>query len=192
MNAPAPALGKSALLPVIFTILYVLSILAANLTLNFFIPLPVFGLLSVGTLFFGAVFTLRDRIHQTGGLSYVYVAIASALIVNAAAAFYLETPVRFIAASFISILVAELTDTAIYQKLLHRGWWHRVLSSNAVSVPIDSILFALLAFYGEMSARDVLQIIFADIIVKYLIALLIAFRIKTITEKLNEKRGING
>ena len=155
--------------------LYVLSILLANLTLNRFIALPIYGQLSVGTIFFAAVFTLRDRIHRHG-LKAVYVAIGLALIVNALAAFYTGTPWRFIGASFLAILVGELADTGVYQSLLHRSWWVRVLSSNAVSVPIDSVLFTLLAFYGDMTWNMIFQIIFADIVVKYLIAALLAVR----------------
>lgn len=177
MNAPAPtALGKPALLPTVLIILYALSILLANLTLNQFIPLPLFGLLSVGTIFFAAVFTLRDRIHQAGGIRAVYIAIALALLVNTVAAALLGTPLRLIGASFLAILAGELADTAVYQRLIHRSWWSRVLTSNAVSVPLDSVLFTLLAFYGDMSNRDILQIIFADIIAKYVIAALFAFR----------------
>lgn len=177
MTVPAPtALGKPALLPTVLIVLYALSILLANVTLNKFIPLPIFGLLSVGTIFFAAVFTLRDRIHQAGGIRAVYLAIALALLVNTVAAALLGTPLRFIGASFLAILVGELADTAVYQRLIHKSWWTRVLTSNAVSVPLDSILFALLAFYGDMSTRDILQIIFADIIAKYTIAALFAFR----------------
>ena len=155
--------------------LYVLSILLANLTLNRFIPLPLYGQLSVGTIFFAAVFTLRDRIHRHG-LPAVYLAIGLALIVNALAALYTGTPWRFIGASFLAILVGELADTGVYQRLLHRSWWVRVLSSNAVSVPLDSVLFTLLAFFGAMTWNMIFQIIFADIVVKYLIAALLAVR----------------
>ncbi|MVN85771.1 VUT family protein [Deinococcus sp. HMF7620] len=157
--------------------LYALSILLANLTLNKFIPLPVYGLLSVGTIFFAAVFTLRDRIHRAGGLKAVYIAIAAALVVNTAAALVTDTPWRFIGASFLAILVGELADTAVYQRLIQRSWWTRVLASNAVSVPLDSILFTLLAFWGDMSGGEMTQIIFADILAKYLIAALLAFRV---------------
>ena len=153
--------------------LYVLSILLANLTLNRFIALPLYGQLSVGTVFFAAVFTLRDRIHRHG-LKAVYLAVGLALVVNALAAYFTGTPWRFIGASFLAILVGELADTGVYQRLLHRSWWVRVLSSNAVSVPLDSVLFTLLAFYGDMSWNMILQIIFADIVVKYLIAALLA------------------
>ena len=68
--------APKAALPLLLIALYALSILLANLTLNTFIPLPVYGLLSVGTIFFAAVFTLRDRIHRAGGLNAVYIAIA--------------------------------------------------------------------------------------------------------------------
>ncbi|MFC4638048.1 VUT family protein [Deinococcus hohokamensis] len=157
--------------------LYALSILLANLTLNRFLPLPVFGLLSVGTIFFAAVFTLRDRIHRAGGLRAVYVAIAAALLVNTLAALLTGTPWRFVGASFLAILIGELADTAVYQRLIKRSWWTRVLASNAVSVPLDSVIFTLLAFWGDMSTRDLLQIIFADILAKYIIAALVALRV---------------
>ncbi|MFB9991848.1 VUT family protein [Deinococcus oregonensis] len=165
-------------LPVLLIALYALSILLANVTLNTFIPLPLFGLLSVGTIFFAAVFTLRDRIHRAGGLRAVYIAIALALLVNTVFALFVGTPWRFIGASFLALLVGELADTGVYQQLIHRNWWTRVLASNAVSVPLDSILFTLLAFYGDMTTRDIAQIIFADILAKYLIAALFAFRVR--------------
>ncbi|ABF44675.1 MULTISPECIES: VUT family protein [Deinococcus] len=165
-------------LPLGLIALYAASILLANLTLNQFIPLPVFGLLSVGTIFFAAVFTLRDRIHRAGGLRAVYVAIGTALLVNTVAALLVGTPWRFIGASFLAILLGELADTAVYQSLIRKSWWTRVLTSNAVSVPLDSITFTLLAFWGTMSARDIAQIIFADILAKYTIAALFAFRVR--------------
>ena len=172
-SVPKPALSATVLV-----VLYALSILLANLFLNQFIKLPGFGLLSVGTIFFAAVFTLRDRIHREGGLNTVYLAITLALLVNTVAALLLDTPLRFVGASFVAILMGELADTGVYQRLLHKSWWTRVLASNAVSVPLDSVIFAVLAFWGDMPPRDVLQIIFADILAKYLIAALFAFRIR--------------
>ncbi|MDB5045071.1 MAG: hypothetical protein JWQ08_1121 [Deinococcus sp.] len=165
-------------LPLLLIALYALSILLANLTLNTFIPLPFFGLLSVGTIFFAAVFTLRDRIHRAGGLKAVYVAIALALLVNTLFALFTGTPWRFIGASFLALLVGELADTGVYQRLIHRNWWTRVLASNAVSVPLDSVIFNLLAFWGDMPARQITEIIYADILAKFLIAAVFAFRVR--------------
>jgi len=149
--------------------LYVASILAANLTLDNFIDLGVFGMLSVGTLFFAAVFTLRDRLHSYG-LPTVFFAIAAALVVNLVAAMALGTPIRFLVASFIAILLSELADTAAYQRLLDRSWLKRALTSNAISIPLDSLLFTLIAFYGIMSGPEIAQIIWADILFKTLVA----------------------
>jgi uncharacterized PurR-regulated membrane protein YhhQ (DUF165 family) len=180
MHKPNPAVGYRSLWPtglIVAIGLYVLAILLANLTLDRFIQLPAFGLLSVGTLFFAAVFTLRDRIHRAGGLHAVYVAIALALMVNVAAAVWLDTPMRFIGASFLAILVSELADTVVYQRLIRRSWWTRVLASNAVSVPLDSVIFTLLAFYGDMSTREMTEIVFADVIAKFVIAALFAIRV---------------
>ena len=197
----------------IWTALYVLAVLFANLTLNHFITLPGgFGLLSVGTLFFGAVFTLRDRLHVFG-LKAVYVAIALALLVNAYVGWLMmdmqpnwltqliahlglsdilpaqasDLRVRFIVASFISILISELTDTLIYHNLMQKTWLRRALSSNAVSIPVDTILFSFLAFYGVMSLNEIAQIVYADLIFKALIATLIAFAVHFGLKKREQK-----
>lgn len=155
---------------------YAGSTLLANLTLNTFIPLPFYGMLSVGTIFFAFIFTLRDRIHMHGNVKFVLWAIALALLVNTLAAWLLDTPLRFIMASFIAILCGELSDTAIFHRLRRRAWGWRVLSSNAVSVPVDSMLFTLLAFHGVLSYAEMAQIIYADIVVKYVVSALLIVR----------------
>lgn len=152
-----------------WTLLYVASVLFANLTLNKFIDLGAFGLLSVGTIFFAAVFTLRDKLHQFG-LRVVFLAIGLAVAVNVAVTAALDTPVRFVVASLIAILVGELADTALYQRFIQRSWLTRALSSNAISIPLDTLLFTLLAFYGELSSADMAKIIWADLLFKTLIA----------------------
>jgi uncharacterized PurR-regulated membrane protein YhhQ (DUF165 family) len=73
-------------------------------------------------------------------------------------------------ASFVAILVGELADTALYQRLIQRSWLTRALSSNAISIPLDSLLFTVLAFYGELSSADMAKIIWADLLFKTLIA----------------------
>lgn len=153
---------------------YVGAVLLANIFLDHFIPLPLFGLLSIGTLFFAAVFTLRDHLHRYG-LGTVATGIGLALLVNIGYGLYFGIEPRFLMASFLSILVSELADTAAFQRLMHWRWRHRVLASNAISVPLDSVLFTVLAFWGSMSLFDMGQIIYADIISKFLIAALLAW-----------------
>ena len=47
-------------------IIYIVAVLVANYTATWFIPLPIFGMVSVGTLVFGITFTQRDRVHRYG------------------------------------------------------------------------------------------------------------------------------
>ncbi|KAA0890316.1 VUT family protein [Pusillimonas sp. ANT_WB101] len=153
---------------------YVGSVLLANIFLDHFLPLPGFGLLSLGSVFFAAVFTLRDRLHGYG-LSTVLLGIGLAVAVNTASGIVLGLNPRLLMASFASIMLSELADTAIFQRLRTHGWHTRVLASNAVSVPLDSLAFTLLAFAGAMTTFAMAQIVFADVLGKYVIAAAIAW-----------------
>lgn len=154
---------------------YVGAVLLANIFLDSFIELPWFGLFSIGSIFFAAVFTLRDRLHQYG-LPTVYTGIVLAILVNAVYGHWIaHISPRFLFASFMAILLGELADTAIFQRMRSHRWHTRVLTSNAVSVPLDSTAFTLLAFAGTMGAYDLAQIIYADVLGKFLIAALLAW-----------------
>lgn len=153
---------------------YAGSVLLANVFLDHFLPLPGFGLLSLGSVFFAAVFTLRDQLHRYG-LPTVFLGIGLAVAVNAVCGMVLGLNPRLLMASFASIMVGELADTAIFQRMRSYRWHTRVLASNAVSVPLDSLAFTMLAFAGALSTFTLAQIIFADILGKYVIAVIIAW-----------------
>jgi hypothetical protein len=74
---------------------------------------------------------------------------------------------RIIAASFIAIVLSETVDTEVYQKLLQRPWMQRVIGSNLVSIPLDSILFNLIAFAGVFNPGMLTAIIFGEIVAKF-------------------------
>ena len=155
---------------------YVLCTLLANFTFDTFIQLPVFGLLSVGTLFFGITFTQRDRVHRYGR-ARVYLMISVAAVANLLLSFYLGIPLRFLLAGFLAIVLAEAADTEVYARFLSRRWLTRVATSNAVSIPIDSVTFTLIAFAGTLGLAAMGEIIFADILAKTVIGLLAAARL---------------
>lgn len=182
--APAAALAASALVLCLSKraagllaagLVYVSATLLANFTLDSFIPVGSFFLVNVGTLFFGLTFTQRDRLHRYGRRA-VYGMILLAATANVALAASLGTPIRFVVVSFITILLAEAADTEVYQRLLARRWLVRVASSNAVSAPLDTILFTLMAFWGQpyATAGWMTQVIVTDILVKYLAGMVAA------------------
>lgn len=149
-------------------VIYILAVLGANLTATWFIPLPVFGQVAVGTILFGFTFTQRDRMHVRGR-RFVYGVIALATLLSLGLSLIGHVPPRIILASVIAIAIAETADTEIYQRLLARRWWHRVLTSNAISIPLDSVFFNFVAFAGVFAPRELVAIIFGEIVVKFLV-----------------------
>jgi uncharacterized PurR-regulated membrane protein YhhQ (DUF165 family) len=149
-------------------IIYVSAVLLANLTATWFVPLPIFGQVAVGTFVFGFTFTQRDRMHARGR-KFVYTVIGISALLSVALSALGQVPPRIILASVVAILLAETVDTEIYQRLLAKSWWHRVLTSNAVSIPLDSLFFNLVAFLGVFEWRLLVSIIFGEIVVKFLV-----------------------
>ena len=129
-------------------------------------PLPVFGLVSVGTLIFGVTFTQRDRVHRYGRKA-VYGMILVAAIGMVLESLFLGVEWRIILGSFIAIVLSEAADTEIYHQLLHRSWLQRVAGSNLVSIPLDSLLFNLIAFGGVFAPAMLTAIIFGEIVAKF-------------------------
>lgn len=145
-----------------------------------------------GTLIYPFTFTLRDMVHKVAGIAVARSLIFTAAIVNVimAALFWVVgqlppdmtvglqvefaavlSPVwRIVFASITAEVISELIDGETYQRWVNRfgerRQWARVLSSNAVSVPIDSIVFSVLAFGGVLPWPVVWSIALANIIVK--------------------------
>ena len=82
------------------------------------------------------------------------------------------TPVlRLTVASIIAGVIAELVDTAIFSYLFKRkGQYVAALGSNAVSIALDSALFATIAFAGTLPVAVVVSIGVTAAILKYIIA----------------------
>jgi len=181
---------------VAMTVAYVVVVAVSNLLVDKFIDLGAFGLLSAGTITFGITFTIRDLAHQASvqaglGRRPILTMIGVAAVVNVLVAMATNTPARFLIASFLAILVSEGIDTEIYHRLRSRSWLVRVISSNAVSVPLDSSIFTIVAFYGVdgYDAIKMLQIVQADLIFKFLVGTVIAL-IKTGWNRRNDRASL--
>jgi queuosine precursor transporter len=126
----------------------------------------------MGTFIYPITFTLRDVVHKALGKRAARAMIVTAGVVNLFMALYLQWAARapadesfafdsefrtvlgplwrIVVASIIAEVASELADTEVYhwfvRRVTTRYQWARVLVSNAVSVPIDNVLFAVLAF----------------------------------------------
>jgi uncharacterized PurR-regulated membrane protein YhhQ (DUF165 family) len=135
---------------------------------------PQNGLIVVGTVVFGITFTQRDRVHRAGR-AWVYLMLIVTTILAAFQSWLLDVSWRIILASTLAILLSELIDTEVFHRLRERKWFVRVVASNAVSIPIDTLIFNLVAFGGVLSAGLIVAIMIGDIIVKAVVATLAAF-----------------
>jgi len=94
---------------------------------------------------------------------------------------------RIVLASILTALLAELIDTKIYRiwtRGKRRSWpqWTRVFASNAVSIPLDSLLFPVIAFMGIVGTEGLVQMIWTNIFVKAMITLLVFWTIYLVPE----------
>lgn len=151
-----------------------------------------------GTLIYPFTFTLRDMIHKVAGKQVARTLIFTAAAINIAMAglFWVVAewsgdpsageqlafgdvlaPVwRIVLASIIAEVISELIDTEVYQRWVARFGnkyqWGRVLSSNAIAIPIDSALFVLIAFSGDLAGSVVWEIFWLNVVFKGAITLI--------------------
>lgn len=158
------------------------------------LKIALLGTLSIdgGTFIYPLTFTLRDMVHKQLGRAAARTLIIAAGVINLLMAAYfaflaaltpdptwplqeafasiLAPAWRIVVASIIAEVVSELLDTEIYHlwvtRITRRYQWARVLSSNALSVPLDSIIFCWLAFGGTLPAATVWSIVWANVLVK--------------------------
>lgn len=126
----------------------------------------------MGTFVYPITFTFRDVVHKAAGRSAARALIVTCAVLNLFLAAYLAWtagvpadpswglgeeyaavlgPIwRLVLASMLAMVISELLDTEVYHlfvtRVTRRFQWLRVLVSNAVSVPVDNLVFAVCAF----------------------------------------------
>lgn len=134
----------------------------------------------LGTFVYPITFTLRDVVHKALGRRAARTLVVTAAAVNVFMALYLQWAARAPAdasyplgaefeavlaplwritiASILAEVVSELADTEVYhwfvRRVTTRHQWARVAVSNAVSVPLDNVLFAVVAFGALPGLED--------------------------------------
>jgi queuosine precursor transporter len=152
---------------------YIAAIIIADVTAT--APLNLsFGLVTtIGTLVFGLTFTLRDELHSQG-LQKVYLGIGMASVLALVVNFVLGLPLQIIFASLVAFVFSETLDTQAFQNFRSQNWLYKCLFSNFLSVPFDAILFNHLAFWGTPLQPIIWQLIFSQVIFKYIVATMLA------------------
>ena len=165
--------------------------------------------MDAGTFIYPLTFTIRDLIHKRLGKTAARTVIILAAGVNLFMALFFHFtawlpqdpswglgneffailgPVwRIVIASIIAEVFSELLDTEVYHlwqsRITKRYQWLRVLSSNAVSIPVDSLIFCWVAFGFVLPYNVVWSIFYANLMVKGAVTILSLPSIYLVKEK---------
>jgi uncharacterized integral membrane protein (TIGR00697 family) len=165
--------------------------------------------IDAGTFIYPLTFTLRDMVHKTMGKKGAQLMIVTAAGFNLLMALYfwlvsilpadmsvgaqaefgqvLAPLWRLVFASIVAEVIAELTDTEVYslwkKRVTARHQWSRVLVSNAVSIPLDSLIFCWIAFGGLFEASVVWSIFLSNTLIKFATTLVSLPAIYLVKEK---------
>jgi uncharacterized integral membrane protein (TIGR00697 family) len=162
-----------------------------------------------GTFIYPLTFTIRDLVHKQLGKTAARTVIFLAAAINLFMVVFFQFaawlpqdpswglgkefaiilgPVwRIVIASIVAEVISELIDTEVYHfwvtRITRKYQWARVLTSNAVSIPIDSLIFCWGAFGFALPSSVVWSIFWANVIVKGLVTLVSLPGIYLVKEK---------
>ena len=145
-----------------------------------------------GTFIYPLTFTIRDLVHKQLGKAAARRLIILAAGINLFMVVFFQFaawlpadpswglgkefatilgPVwRIVIASIVAEVISELIDTEIYHiwisRITRKYQWARVLASNAVSIPIDSLIFCWGAFGWALPHSTVWSIFLANVMIK--------------------------
>lgn len=162
----------------LYVTLYVSSIIAANVLTAHTAPLVIGAfLVTAGTWFIAATFPLRDAVQLHTNRLISYLTIIAALGASALTSNQLGDTLAITGASALAFAVSETLDTEAFTRL--RGSLaRRVAFSGLVSVPADSILFAVIGLSpigaGFVAWADLWRVIVAQIIAKSVVQIAVA------------------
>jgi len=150
-----------------------------------------------GTFIYPLTFTIRDLVHKQLGKAAARTVIILAAVINLFMAVFFQFaawlpqdpswglgkefatilgPVwRIVIASIIAEVISEMIDTEVYHfwvsRITRRYQWARVLTSNTISIPIDSLIFCWGAFGLALPNAVVWSIFSANVIIKGFVTL---------------------
>lgn len=176
---------------VFYVLVQVLSNIASS-KIAFVFNLAVDG----GTFLYPLAFTLRDLVHKRLGKKTTLNLIFISAIINIFTPFFfyfvvalpadtawnfnqdfnnvLSPILRISLASIVAGTISELIDTQVYHifvtKITKKFQWLRVLISNAFSIPIDTLIFVVMAFLGVLDIPIIIDIFIFNFVVKYAVS----------------------
>ena len=162
-----------------------------------------------GTFIYPLTFTIRDLVHKQLGKAAARTIIIAAAVIYLFMVVFLQFaawlpqdstwglgkefatilgPVwRIVIASIMAEVISELIDTEVYHfwvnRITRKYQWARVLTSNTVSIPVDSLIFCWGAFGWVLPHSTVWSIFLANVLIKGMVTIVSLPAIYLVKEK---------
>ena len=182
---------------ILVSVAYVAAQMVADISTLRNLTIDGFGV-SAFSIAYPLTFTLRDMAHKLAGPHVARTLIIAAaviyLIVQAFFAIISSLPPemtseesialgtllsqdwRILMAAVVASVISQLVDTEVYTRWLQRfgreKQWGRVLVSNAIGIPLDRVLFLLLAFAGATSTDELVTAFIGTTIVRLIFGII--------------------
>lgn len=126
------------------TILYLTTIVSANLLLSYLGPQAV---VPIALVLIGFDITLRDKLHNKWSYKLLWIKMFLLIVTGSVITYVINRNAQHIAiASTVAFSCAALSDTLVYQVFHKKHTLYKVNASNIVSSAVDSTVFITLAF----------------------------------------------
>jgi hypothetical protein len=138
----------------IYALIYVLSLVAANLLVAYF---GVWFSVINAFILIGLDLSLRDRLHDFWHEDKLVIKMGGLIVISSLISYLLNPATGIIAiASFSAFALSMLGDAISYHYLRSKAWFIRSNGSNFFGSAIDSLVFPTIAF-GSLMPEIVLM-----------------------------------
>jgi len=132
----------------IYVVVYLVAIVAANLTVNHFGPSAS---IFIAFLFIGLDLSIRDQLHDSWQNDKLIIKMLALIVSGSVITILLNLEAMQIAvASATAFGVAAIGDAVVYHYLRKRIFLVRANGSNVAGAGLDSLIFPTIAFGGLM------------------------------------------
>jgi queuosine precursor transporter len=154
----------------IYVVMYIVSIVIANVVTAKFAPVPIgIFLVPTGTFLIGLTLFFRNFVQTQYGRHKTYIAIVVALLASAVSSQLLGDTFAITIASAVSFLFSEAADTETFTRI-RASFAARVFFGGTVGAILDSTIFVILGLSpigaGFVTWHDIPLAIFGQLLVK--------------------------
>jgi uncharacterized PurR-regulated membrane protein YhhQ (DUF165 family) len=144
---------------------------------NVLVQFPLNDWLTYGAFSYPLTYFVTDVCNRWSGPALARRGAWAGLVTGVASSFVFQVPWRIAVAPGAALIVSQLLDIAVFNRLREKSWWKAPFWGSGAASVIDTLIFFSVAFAGVSASW--LQLAAGDLAVKLAMAvvLLVPFRV---------------